>query len=81
MSKTTTKIQQDIDSTKKRIAVLKSKLSQLEAEKEKIENEEIVSLVRSLQCTPGDIREIIQAIKKNDISCLTKFAEKRDDLK
>lgn len=55
------KIERDMQKTREKISELQNKLKELAALKTEQENLQIVSLVRSLDISPGDLKAFLQA--------------------
>lgn len=55
------KIEKEMQKTRDKISELQSRLKELGAQKNEQENLQIVSLVRSLDISPGDLKAFLQA--------------------
>ena len=59
------KIDAELDKTKKKISELQDHVRELEQQKTELENTNIVGLVRSAGMTPQELSALIQACRKN----------------
>lgn len=70
------KIQQEIESSESKIFALQARVVELKREKVNTENAELVSMVRDLDCCPGELKEILRAIKAGDLDFLMEHMAK-----
>lgn len=58
------KLSLEIEKTRQRITTLKTKLQDLETQKDELEKTEIVAMVRSVSATPEELAAFIQAFRQ-----------------
>jgi len=76
------KIETELEKTKKRISELQDHVRELEQQKTELENTDIVGLVRSAGMTSQELAALIQALHENigaPLSALAKDGTKNED--
>lgn len=72
------KLQQEIERTEEKIAVLQRRLADLKREKIEAENAEYVEMIRDLDCKPNEVQALLRAIKTGDMDYLLKHMQKQE---
>lgn len=72
------KVQQEIERTEEKIAVLQRRLADLKREKIEAENAEYVEMIRDLDCKPNEVQALLRAIKTGDMDYLLKHMQKQE---
>ncbi|MEM1486423.1 DUF4315 family protein (plasmid) [Oscillospiraceae bacterium PP1C4] len=72
------KIQGEIEKTEEKIALLQTRIKELQRDKAEAVDAELLNMVKMINCQPHELQAILKAIKNGDLDYLVEHMEKQE---